>query len=92
MPQIAKMESSKDAAVVKAFRTLQLFAYHTYAEWAVNKANYIDITKKTNMINKLRCLTLTQKCMENSQLTYEEIASSCGLNAKDIGEVEDIIL
>ena len=86
------MENSADKAAQQAFHTLQLYAYHTYSEWEANKGNYIDITKKPNMVNKLRCLTLTQKCMENSNLTYNEIGNSCGLNPSNIGNIEDIIL
>ena len=63
VPSVAAMKTSSDAGAKKAFDTLELFAYSTYADYDKSKAKFIAL--KPKMMDKLKMLTLTDMCMKN---------------------------
>ena len=85
MPSIQKLQTSSK----KHFDTLQLFAYKGWGDYAKNQASFIPLNDK--MKNKLRLLTLCQLAMQQSTLSYEQIAQNCGL-PNDLDQIESIVL
>jgi len=88
VPSVAAMKTSSDAGAKKAFDTLELFAYSTYADYDKSKAKFIAL--KPKMMDKLKMLTLTDMCMKNSSITFDQIKSSTGSANND--EAEELVL
>ena len=86
-PKVAAMKTG-DAGAKKSFATLELFAYSTFNDYQKNKAKFIDL--KPKMLDKLKMLSLTDLCMKNSSITFDQIKSSTGCASND--EAEELVL
>jgi COP9 signalosome complex subunit 7 len=86
-PKVAAMKTG-DAGAKKSFATLELFAYSTFSDYQKNKAKFIDL--KPKMLDKLKMLSLTDLCMKNSSITFDQIKTSTGCASND--EAEELVL
>ena len=76
--EILKKEGTPDGGSIKLhYQTLELFAYGSWSDYQKNKAKYIPLSDK--MQRNLRLITIQKLCMDNTKLSYKEIADSCGL-------------
>lgn len=73
---------------VKAFNTLELFAYGTYGEYKENPNQYLELTP--TQLEKLKKLTIISISMETKVITYESLMKK--LDISDLRSLEDLII
>jgi COP9 signalosome complex subunit 7 len=73
---------------LKSYKTLELFAYGTYRDYANNPGSYIDLTP--DMLNKLKQLSIVTMAVANKVLSYYHLQKS--LDIDNVRELEDLII
>ena len=86
-PKVAAMLTDNGVAR-RSLATLELFAYSTFNDYEKNKDKFIVL--KPKMLEKLKMLSLTDLCMKNSSITFDQIKSSTGCASND--EAEELVL
>ena len=72
----------------KSYRTLELFAYGTYRDYATEPDQYIALTPA--MANKLKQLSIVSMAVQSKVLSYEYMQDE--LQVQNVRELEDLII
>ncbi|XP_022917585.1 COP9 signalosome complex subunit 7b isoform X2 [Onthophagus taurus] len=85
MPNIKELESTPNKIYLN---TLNLFAYGTYSEYLLNKANYLELTPSQQ--KKLQHLTIVTLATKSKCIPYTNLLKE--LDIKNVRDLEDLII
>lgn len=72
----------------KSFKSLELFAYGTYRDYAADRQSYLDLSE--GQMVKLQQLTIVSLAEKSNLITYDELAQA--VEIEDTRILEDLII